>query len=71
MLQPISENPVILIKTIVIGEDYKINDWLQSMRRMRIKVLDIQTSHNYVTIIYESFTGNDESLTDNKESITQ
>ena len=59
MLEPTGDTPpAIFVKHFVIGEDYKINDWLESMR-LKIKVLDIQTSHDYIVVIYQSYTGAD------------
>ena len=58
MLAPelVDGQPAIFVKTFDIGRDYPINDWLKDMR-LKIKVLDIQMSHNYILITYQSFTG--------------
>ena len=55
MLEPVGDMPVIKVKTFQ-GDDYIINDWLESMRA-KIRVLDIQISNYKTIVVYQDFTG--------------
>jgi len=55
MLVPTGDMPVIKVKSFH-GEDYIINEWLESMRA-KIRVLDIQISRFKTMVIYQDFTG--------------
>ena len=57
MLEPVGDMPVIKVKTfLILDNNVKMNDWLESMRR-KIKVLDIIGSSNTLVVVYQDFTG--------------